>query len=606
MARKSRLFIPEMPHLVQLRGHNGEQLFRDDEDFPTFSRCMMLAAQRYDIEIHGWSLAAERILLLLSAPDKMSLGRFIQHIGRSYVPYYNRRYQRRGALWDNRYLSSPLEPGVYFLLVKKYIECGEDGVSGRHSFGELPQGCVTPHPAWLQLDADPASRQTRYQAFCSSPVNASLVARIRAALEQNCLLATPQVSQKLEGRLERSLQARHCGRPRKHQYNPVEQWAWLEQQAESFLRQHGYQQIRLSLLERQSLFTAGGPVLHGDGELRGDGTTGCLRLLATRRHMQTMSRLWYTGVMFPQASQDCGIRLNHQIGIESFGMPGVDIELEHLIMQLNFFRLLGLGDRVELHINMLGTAEAFEHFRQALRDYYQPLEHLLDPGQRQWLEKHPEWLVHHDDVLLQRLAQAAPQLNHFLPEASQQRFVVLQQALTDAGIAWQHDPALFPHNDYCQLVLEWRSILVDQNLVLCRGGRYDACASRILEHPVYACGFAFMLEPIMALLGHKQHQDKTRRRVDIIVIPQQPRVASRALLLARQLRLQFPQLSIVNDASSLRSATCFKNAQRMGARFIMQLMGDGQTLFVKDSQSQIHKELSVEHLASYLGQALMS
>jgi hypothetical protein len=44
--------IPGMPHLAQLRGHNGEELFRHEEDYSAFERCMQDAAQRYAVSIH--------------------------------------------------------------------------------------------------------------------------------------------------------------------------------------------------------------------------------------------------------------------------------------------------------------------------------------------------------------------------------------------------------------------------------------------------------------------------------------------------------------------------------------------------------------------------
>ncbi len=139
-----------MPHLAQLRGHNGEELFRHEEDYSAFERCMQDAAQRYAVSIHSWSLAVPRILLLVSAPDKQALSRFIQHIGRSYVPYYNRRYQRHGALWDSRYLCSPRNLKPIFLAVKRFIECDEDGSPGCHSHGNLPSGLIVPHPCLAQ------------------------------------------------------------------------------------------------------------------------------------------------------------------------------------------------------------------------------------------------------------------------------------------------------------------------------------------------------------------------------------------------------------------------------------------------------------------------
>ncbi|WP_297207162.1 ATP phosphoribosyltransferase regulatory subunit [uncultured Pluralibacter sp.] len=605
MARKSRLFIQGMPHLVQLRGHNREPLFREDDDYSAFTHAMDLAARRYGIAIYGWSLAPERILILLTAEDKHALGRFIQHIGRSYVPFYNRRYQRRGALWDNRYCCSPLEANAYFLMVKRFVECNEDGICGRHSFGAEPSGAIVLHPIWMQLGSNPDERLQRYRDFCRTAMSPALVERICRALDQNCLLATMVISQQLEKRLERPLHARHIGRPRKLEQNPVARWTWLEQQAEHFLQQYGYQQIRLSMLERDPLFAPGGPALQGNGELRGDGTTGCLRIVAGQHSDGVLSRLWYTGVMFRQSLKDKHIQQNHQVGVEAFGAEGIDIELEHLMMQACFYRRLGIADRAELHLNTLGDAQDAEAYRQALRAFYQPVAQLLAPEQQAWLVDHPEWLVYHDDILLQRLAPAAPQHADFISTAARERFLRLQQALNRLGIVWQHAPDLFPRNQYCQLVFEWRSTAFERNVVLSRGGRYDACASKVVGRQISAFGFAFILESIMSLLSYSRHCNKSTTSVDIVIIPEQPRVAPQALLLTHKLRQQFPRLSIVNDSSTLRLTTRLKNSQRSGARFTLQLEGNGQTIQFFDAQTQGHGKSSVEKITEILSRAIV-
>lgn len=605
MARKSRLFIQELPHLVQLQGHNGAPLFIEDADYSAFEKYLEQAARRYEVAIYSWSLAPERILLLLSAPDKQSLSRFIQHVGRSYVPWYNHRYQRRGSLWEGRYLCSPLEPEVYFLAVKRFIECDPCGVPGSHSLGGLPAGKVAQHQVWLKLGDDETKRQARFQDFCRTPANAALTSRIHSALKQNCLLATPGLSQKLEDKLERPLRARRSGRPRKHDINPVERWTWLEQLAELFLRQRGYQQVRLALLERAPLFAPGGPTILGDGELRGDGTTGFLRLVAANQHQRAMSRVWYSGAIFHQPQGGGRLQQNHQIGVETFGMPGINIELELLLIQSVFFQRIKLGEQVELHLNMLGDAQSLAAFRQALRDYYHPLTHLLEPEQKAWLTVRPEWLIHHEDILLQRLSAGAPRLEAFVSADDKRRFKQLQQGLNQAGIAWQHDPLLFPGNDYCQLVFEWRSTAPGNEYVISRGGRYDAYASRILGHPAHACGFAFMLEPVMTLLNHLQARHNVKRQVDIAIIPDQPRAAVLALLLGRRLRQQFPQLSILNDCSRLHISTRYRNSCRLGVRFILKLGDNGESLQLYDVQRQRCEPSSLDTITSQIGQAMM-
>ncbi|WP_227543294.1 transposase [Raoultella ornithinolytica] len=119
MPRKNRLFIDGIPHLVKLSGHNDEVIFKDDEDISNLYHCVDNALAIYSIKLHAYSLSLQKITLLLSAPDKESLGRFMQHLGKGYAHDFNHRHQRHGTLWDSRYDCSPVEPNAYFLLVKK-------------------------------------------------------------------------------------------------------------------------------------------------------------------------------------------------------------------------------------------------------------------------------------------------------------------------------------------------------------------------------------------------------------------------------------------------------------------------------------------------------
>ena len=45
-----------------------------------------------------------------------------QSLGRYYVGYINKTYQRSGTLWEGRYKSTLVDIDNYFLLVSCYIE----------------------------------------------------------------------------------------------------------------------------------------------------------------------------------------------------------------------------------------------------------------------------------------------------------------------------------------------------------------------------------------------------------------------------------------------------------------------------------------------------
>jgi len=600
MPRKNRLFIHGFPHLIQLRGHNGEAFFFDGEDFSTFELSLTQAAHRYNIAIHSYSLAAERILLLVTAEDQPALSRFVQFIGRQYVPYYNHRYQRTGALWESRFACSPLQANTHFLIVKRFIECSQDSDQKHHSDGIYPKSLIVPHHCWTQLAESEELRQARFKDFCRVPMNPVLTTQIHAALEQNSLLATPELRKRLEEQYARSLQVRQRGRPRKYITSAPNYWQELEQHAAYVLKQRGYQQIRLSYLEYESLFVDNHPKALSHIRLRGDGTTACLRLISGLPNRHALSRVWYSGTMFSQRSASQELQQKNQIGIESFGMPGIDIELEQLTLQASFFRRIGLGEHVALYVNMLGDHSALSCFRAALIDYFRPYAHLMTSEQNIQLTHRPEVLLNTDDQLLKKLTVAAPNIQSYISNASQQRFLRLQQALNVTDITWHHDTNLFPENDYCQLVFEWRS----GNTVISRGGRYDSYASQIVETPIYACGFAFLVEPLIQLLSHQKIELHSPSRIDVIIIASQPRVAAQTVLLAHRLRLQFPELSIATDSSQLQMSTRHKNSRQQGARLTLELEGDGYSLRIYDELHEGYQLTNVDLIAEQLGTRL--
>ena len=260
---------------------------------------------------------------------------------------------------------------------------------------------------------------------------------------------------------------------------------------------------------------------------------------------------------------------------------------------------------VELKINTLGNVEEFTQFRRHLQQYYQPLASLLNARQLACLEQHPERLLSDKDNLMLRLAEKAPQLEACLSLQSRQRFTHLCDSLTALNIPFTHDKNLFPVNDYNDQLFEWYADSLHHNKLLCRGGRYDNSASRLIGHPVSACGFAFMLEPIMQLLTATKKSSDYAKHVDVVIIPSQERARDQAILLGRRLRRNFPHLSIVNDCSTLRLSTRQKNAQRQGARFILLIDGSDNEVTFCDEENHCWVQIPLHEVTAHLSMALM-
>ncbi|TPE54301.1 transposase [Maribrevibacterium harenarium] len=196
MPRRKRLFLPGVPvHLVQ-RGVGRQAVFFEDADYKAYGYWMKESAAQYQVDIHAFVLMTNHVHILASAAEGACFSQFMQHIGRHYVPYINKKYERSGTLWEGRFRSSLIKSDRHFLTVMRYIELNpvrahmvQDPAlyrwsSYRHNTGIKPLTFVTPHPLYEALGKDHASRTERYQRLFADALPDDDLNAIRLAMRK--------------------------------------------------------------------------------------------------------------------------------------------------------------------------------------------------------------------------------------------------------------------------------------------------------------------------------------------------------------------------------------------------------------------------------------
>jgi putative transposase len=56
MPRKPRLYIPDQPQHIVVRGHNRDPILARHEDFKFMYQCLRDAAEKYEMLVHAWVL----------------------------------------------------------------------------------------------------------------------------------------------------------------------------------------------------------------------------------------------------------------------------------------------------------------------------------------------------------------------------------------------------------------------------------------------------------------------------------------------------------------------------------------------------------------------
>lgn len=361
------------------------------------------------------------------------------------------------------------------------------------------------------------------------------------------------------------------------------QWQHVESVLRDLLRCHGYAEIRLPVVEPTPLFhRAIGAVTDivekemysfedRSGEsltLRPEGTAGCVRAVLEHglSHNQTQ-RLWYAGPMFRYERPQKGrYRQFHQLGVETFGFTGPDMDAELILMTARLWRALGVQDQVRLELNSLGEAEGRVAFRTALVTYLEGFRTQLDEDSQRRLTSNPLRILDSKEASTQAILAGAPRLSDYWDEGSQAHFDALCALLTACGVSYTVNPRLVRGLDYYnKTVFEWVTDALGAQGTVCAGGRYDGLVAQLGGRDTPAVGFAIGLERLLLLIEACAPLTPPAA-ADVFLMALDENLRAPALQLAEQLRTQLPGVAVVFHAGGGSVKSQFRHADKSGAQ----------------------------------------
>ena len=120
MPRKARQKSESGIYHIIMRGINRQNIFEDEEDYIKFIETINRYKEKSGYELYAYCLMGNHVHFLLKI-GKEPLEQIMRRICGSYVYWYNRKYDRIGNLFQDRFKSEPVENDAYFLIVIRYI-----------------------------------------------------------------------------------------------------------------------------------------------------------------------------------------------------------------------------------------------------------------------------------------------------------------------------------------------------------------------------------------------------------------------------------------------------------------------------------------------------
>ena len=120
MPRHARELSKTGVYHVMLRGVNRQQVFFDEEDHMVFLEKLKKQKEKLGFKLFAYCLMPNHIHLLIMIDDE-KLKTLFRAFGASYVLWYNKKYDRVGHLFQDRFKSETVQDEKYFMTVLRYI-----------------------------------------------------------------------------------------------------------------------------------------------------------------------------------------------------------------------------------------------------------------------------------------------------------------------------------------------------------------------------------------------------------------------------------------------------------------------------------------------------
>ncbi len=120
MPRCARTISKTGIYHVMMRGNNGENIFIDHEDKERSTNVIYQKASIDSAKIYAHAIMDNHLHLIAHEIDK-PLSLTIKRMGVAYAQFFNKKYKKRGHVFQDRFKSEPIESDRYLLAAICYV-----------------------------------------------------------------------------------------------------------------------------------------------------------------------------------------------------------------------------------------------------------------------------------------------------------------------------------------------------------------------------------------------------------------------------------------------------------------------------------------------------
>jgi putative transposase len=208
MPRVARIKSKTGVYHAMVRGINRQDIFQDREDRLVFLEKLSAVKERSECNIYAYCLMSNHVHLLIAEGVEM-ISQIMKRLGSSYAYWYNKKYERVGHLFQDRFRSEPVNVETYLLIALRYIHqnpvkagialsCESYPWSSYHDY--IKPGRKVKSLTDIELGLETAGGLRQFTEFHQKSCNSDDLLDIDDVTRATDALAEQLIQQVLEGR----------------------------------------------------------------------------------------------------------------------------------------------------------------------------------------------------------------------------------------------------------------------------------------------------------------------------------------------------------------------------------------------------------------------
>ncbi len=390
-------------------------------------------------------------------------------------------------------------------------------------------------------------------------------------------------------------------------------WHFIENKLATLAMEYGFREIRTPMFESTELFQRGvGETTDvvqkemytfndkGDRSitLKAEGTAPAVRAFVESSmyaDVQPTKLYYFTPVFRYENVQKGRLREHHQFGIEVFGSQSASTDAEVISLAMRAFKEFGITG-LTLKINSIGHPGCRTEYNKKLIEYLEPEYDNLCEDCKTRFHKNPMRILDCKVKSCKLIVKNAPRILDNICEECSDHFESLKKYLDAMGLPYEVDKGIVRGLDYySKTVFE----IVNKDITVCGGGRYDSLIEEIGGPAMPAVGFGLGLERLLMTLDDEGILIPEPRRLDIFIASMGDEASLKAASMAYELREKGLKVDIDHMNKKLKAQ--MKYANKVNAVYTM-ILGEDEianntaSLKKMENGEQIEVKLTAEEI----------